>query len=89
MRGWAARCARLVVAPGNEDRALELLDVGRERFVSLPNGFDPTAFRPLDVDRGEVWRRVLADEPRGWRPGEPAGSVRYGDRQLDALGRGP
>jgi glycosyltransferase involved in cell wall biosynthesis len=89
MRAWASRCARLVVAPGNEGRALDLLGVGEERFVSLPNGFDPTAFRPLDVDRGEFWRRVLAREPRGWRPGEPAGSVRYGDRELDALGRAP
>jgi len=89
MRGWAARCSRLVVAPGNRDRAAALLGVAADRFVVLPNGFDPLTFRPLDVDRGAVWRRVLVDEPRGWRPGEDAGSVRYGDRVLDALGSGP
>jgi glycosyltransferase involved in cell wall biosynthesis len=57
--------------------------------VTVPNGFDPLKFRPLDVDRRAVWRRVLVDEPRGWIPGEQPGSVRYGPAELDALCRGP
>ena len=63
---------------------MELLAVPPERLVALPNGFDPLSFRPLDVDRRAVWRRVLVEEPRGWRPGEEPGSVRYGE---DALAR--
>jgi glycosyltransferase involved in cell wall biosynthesis len=89
LRGWAARCERLVAAPGNLDRAIELLDVGSERFVTVPNGFDPLEFRPLQVDRRAVWRRVLVEEPRGWAPGKEPGSVRYGQLELDALCSGP
>jgi glycosyltransferase involved in cell wall biosynthesis len=89
LREWASRCERLVAAPGNVARATGLLGVGSERLVTLSNGFDPVQFRPLDVDRRAVWRRVLVDEPRGWRPGEEPGSVRYGPGELDALERGP
>jgi glycosyltransferase involved in cell wall biosynthesis len=89
LRTWAARCERIVTAPGNLDRAVGLLGLGPERLVTLPNGFDPLQFRPLEVDRRAVWRRVLVDEPRGWRPGGEPGGVRYGERLLDALERGP
>jgi glycosyltransferase involved in cell wall biosynthesis len=89
MRGWAARCERLVASPGNVDRALDQLGVGEDRLVTLANGFDPVTFRPLDVDRRAVWRRVLIDRPRGWRPGKEPGSVRYGERELESLCRSP
>ena len=89
IRAWARRCERLVLAPGNLDRAVELLGLDQERFVALPNGFDPLAFRSFDVDRRAVWRRVLVDDPRGWRPGEEAGSVAYGEDTLASLERGP
>jgi len=89
LRGWAARCERLVTAPGNLDRAIDLLGARPDRLLTAANGFDPVQFRPLDVDRRAVWRRVLVDEPGGWRPGEEPGSVRYGERALDALERGP
>jgi len=89
LRTWAGRCERLVTAPGNLDRAVDLLGIGSERFVTAANGFDPVEFRPLDVDRHAVWRRVLVDEPRGWRPGEEPGSVSYDERALEALERGP
>jgi glycosyltransferase involved in cell wall biosynthesis len=89
LRTWAGRCALLVVAPGGDERAAPLLGVARERFVSLPNGFDPATFRPRQVDRRAVWKRVLVDHPRGWRPGGGPGSVRYGEQALDALERGP
>jgi glycosyltransferase involved in cell wall biosynthesis len=89
LRAWAARCERLIAAPGNVRRAAGLLGVERDRFVTLPNGLDPELFRRRRVDRHAVWRRVLVDEPRGWLPGLPPGSVRYGDGVLDALERDP
>jgi glycosyltransferase involved in cell wall biosynthesis len=64
LRTWAAAAARLVVAPGNLRRAADLLGLPRERFVALPNGFDPAVFRPRAVDRRAVWGRVLGDVPR-------------------------
>jgi glycosyltransferase involved in cell wall biosynthesis len=67
------------------DRASGLLDVPRDRIVALPNGVDTKLFRPREVDRGELWRRVLVEHPRGWLPGQPAGSVRYRDEQVERL----
>lgn len=89
LRSWAACCERLIVAPGNRERAIELLGVEPQRVVPLPNGFDPLRFRPSDVDRRAVWRRVLVEQPRGWRPGGAPGSVRYQEDSLAALERGP
>jgi glycosyltransferase involved in cell wall biosynthesis len=89
LRTWAAGCERIVVAPGNAERAQELLGVDAARLVALPNGFDPDVFRRFDVDRRAVWRRVLVDEPRGWRPGQAPGSVRYDAAAVDALAAGP
>ena len=89
LRGWAARSARLVVQlPGAADRAAQVLGVERERFHVSPNGFDPEVFSTRDVDRGAVWRRHLVQEPRGWRPGAPAGSVAYQESQLRPLEEG-
>jgi glycosyltransferase involved in cell wall biosynthesis len=62
---WAAGSAKLFVAPGNRERAADLLEVGDDCLVTLPNGFDPVVFRPREVDRGAVWRRYLgAGAPR-------------------------
>ena len=89
LRAWAAACERLVLAPGNGDRAAELLGLGPDRFVTLPNGYDPAVFRPHEVDRRAVWRTALVDEPRAWAPGGEPGSIAYGEDALDALSRGP
>jgi glycosyltransferase involved in cell wall biosynthesis len=89
LRDWAAACEKLVVAPGNRERAVELLGQPLKRFVSIPNGFDPLAFRPLHVARREVWKRVLVDDPRGWRPGGAIGDVRYDEADLQRLLSGP
>jgi glycosyltransferase involved in cell wall biosynthesis len=86
---WASASRRLIVAPGNRRRAMRLLGLERSRFADLPNGFDPVAFRPLDVDRRAVWRRVLVEDPRGWLPGQEPGSLAYGEQVLDGLVRGP
>ena len=89
LRHWAASCERLIVAPGNLDRATRLLGLPQSRFVVLPNGFDPIAFRPLSVDRRAVWREALVDAPRGWRPGGEPGGVGYDLAALNRLCAGP
>ena len=86
---WASRCEQLVLAPGNSERAVELLGLEPDRFETLPNGFDPVVFRPCAVDRRRTWRRALVDEPRAWAPGGKPGSIAYGEDVLDALDRGP
>jgi glycosyltransferase involved in cell wall biosynthesis len=65
LRRWAAECERLIV--GDEKgaaRAALLLDLPRERFAVIPNGFDPV-FRPQAVDRDALWRRAIGVAPRG------------------------
>lgn len=88
MRRWAQGCARLVVAPAAVERAVSLLQVPRERLVTVSNGVDLDLFQSRPVDREAFWRRVLVHEPRGWLPGEPAGSVRYGETEVSALAAG-
>jgi glycosyltransferase involved in cell wall biosynthesis len=88
LRGWAARAALLIVAPGGGARAARLLGVATERFEPLPNGFDPELFHPRRVDRLAVWRRVLVEQPRGWLPGAEPGSVGYAEAAVEALCRG-
>jgi glycosyltransferase involved in cell wall biosynthesis len=56
MRGWAQRCARLLVLSASQDeRAERLLGVPHAQCVEVPNGFDPERFRPREVDRGAHW----------------------------------
>jgi glycosyltransferase involved in cell wall biosynthesis len=88
MREWAQRCARLVVAPAGVPRALRLLEVPRERVVSLPNGVDPEVFRPMTVDRNAFWQRVLVERPRGWLPDQGPGSACYAPDQVSRLAAG-
>src|SRR4051794_3904069 len=90
MRGWAARCERLLLlSPGQLERAERLLGIDPERCVVSPNGFDPARFDHVDVDRDAVWRRALVDEPRGWRPGADEGSIAYAEADLEDLHAGP
>ena len=87
MRAWAARCERLIVLSDNQvARAERLLGADPVRCVRVANGFDPETFRPRHVDHRAHWRRALVDEPRGWAPGEEAGSVRYEEADLAAFG---
>jgi glycosyltransferase involved in cell wall biosynthesis len=85
LRGWADRCARLVVTPSGVQRAVDLLGVSRDRVVALPNGVDLDLFGPRAIDRRRFWRQVLVEQPQGWLPGQPPGSARYGDADLSAL----
>jgi glycosyltransferase involved in cell wall biosynthesis len=88
MRGWAQNCARLIVAPAGVDRVVSLLDVPRARVVAIPNGVDLALFTPRALDRDAFWRRVLVEQPRGWGPGSPPGSVRYPEADVVALAAG-
>ena len=78
MRDWAHRCERLLVlSPSEISRADGLLGLDATRLVVLPNGFDPRVFVRRDVDRAALWRDALVEAPRGWRPDQHAGPVRY------------
>lgn len=86
MRRWARQCARIVVqTPGNVDRAVALLGIDPAACDVVANGFDATLFAPRPVDRGRIWRRVLVEEPRGWRPREEPGSLAYRPEQVTVL----
>jgi glycosyltransferase involved in cell wall biosynthesis len=90
MRRWAARCERvLLLSPDQIERAGALLGLPPERCVVSPNGFDPDTFAPRPVDRAAHWRHHLVQEPRGWRPGEGEGSVRYAEEDIAVLSRAP
>jgi glycosyltransferase involved in cell wall biosynthesis len=87
LRAWAARCERLIVLSDNQvGRAERLLGIDGARCVRVANGFDPETFRPRHVDHRAHWRRALVEAPRGWAPGEEAGSVRYAEADLAAFG---
>ena len=86
LRAWAGACERVIVQSQiHVARAEALLGLDEGRFVLVPNGFDPEIFKPRAVDHRALWRRVLVDEPRGWAPGERAGSVRYDAADLSAF----
>jgi glycosyltransferase involved in cell wall biosynthesis len=82
---WAAACERIVVSnSGGLERAASVLELEPERFVAVPNGFDPS-FAPGSIDRAAHWRRNLVQHPRGWRPGQRVGSISYDESDLEAL----
>lgn len=86
MRRWAHDCERLILlAESQLERAVTVLGVDPRACVVIGNGFDSESFRPAPVDRSEFWSRQLAEHPRGWRPGEEAGSVAYTAEQAARL----
>jgi glycosyltransferase involved in cell wall biosynthesis len=86
MRRWARTCARLLVlSPSQVGRATALLGVPASACVVVPNGFEPETFRPAPVERGAFWHEELVAHPRGWAPGEEAGSVAYTAEQVAEL----
>lgn len=90
MRRWAARAHRLaLLSPSQIPRVAALLGIDADRCVVCPNGFDPERFAPRPIDRAAHWRTHLVEEPRGWRPGEGEGSVRYTDAEIAPLAAGP
>jgi glycosyltransferase involved in cell wall biosynthesis len=90
MREWAAACDRLVVlSPSQIPRATRLLGTDPDRFVIMPNGFEPGRMGRVAVDRAAHWHEHLVAQPRGWRPGAGPGSVRYDAEAVAALAGGP
>src|SRR3954451_19276447 len=90
MRRWARSSERLfVLSEDAKERVPDLLGVPRDRVVVAPNGFDPDVFDRRPVDRVALWREWLVEEPRGWKPGEQPGSIRYEETDLDAFRDGP
>ncbi len=85
IRGWASRCACLLVAPSGVERAIRVLGVPRARVIALSNGVDVDLFDPPAIDRRAFWRDALVEQPQGWLPGQPAGSARYDARAVDRL----
>lgn len=89
MQRWAAGSDRLVVvSPHDAQMAEELLPIRPEVVSTIPNGVDTHIFATRDrtiSERLAVWRRFLVSDPRGWRPGCPAASVRYNDGDLTAF----
>jgi glycosyltransferase involved in cell wall biosynthesis len=89
MRRWAARAERLLLlSPSQLERVETLLGVDAGRCVVCPNGFDPDRFAPREIDRAAHWRAHLVEQPRGWRPGEGEGSLRYTEAEIAPLADG-
>jgi glycosyltransferase involved in cell wall biosynthesis len=86
MRRWARESEWLVVPSRSQlPRAERLLAVDPDRFVVLPNGFDPDVFVRRDADRAALFRDALVEAPRGWFAGQHAGSVSYQAEDLGPL----
>ena len=87
LRRWAQRCERVILLTESQaERAETLLGIDPDRFVRVPNGFDPTIFKPRDEDHLAHWRHYLVDDPQGWAPGGEPGSVAYTEQDLEAFG---
>jgi glycosyltransferase involved in cell wall biosynthesis len=90
MRRWASACQRLVVPSATQlARAQELLQLDPDRFVQLPNGFDPGCFDRRPIDRISLWWQLLVECPCGWGPGGEPGSVAYAPHLLHSFAQGP
>jgi glycosyltransferase involved in cell wall biosynthesis len=66
----------------------ELLPVAPDQVTTIASGADTDVFAPRRrsaVESAELWKRHLVDEPRGWRPGQPEGSIRYDLGDLSAF----
>jgi len=90
MRRWAQASDTIVVLTEAQiARAVALLGIDPARCLVSPNGVDPRVFHPRPVDRAAHWHHHLVRAPRGWRPGEGEGSVRYTDAEIAPLAHGP
>jgi glycosyltransferase involved in cell wall biosynthesis len=69
MRAWATMADRVIVLSETQiERAERVLPLDADRFVLIPNGYDPENFTPRHIDHVQLWRRMLVDRPRGWAP---------------------
>src|SRR5260370_8065550 len=90
MRGWRAASQRLVWPSATQlTRAQELLQLDPDRYVQLPNGFDPGCFDRRPIERLPLWRQLLVERPCGGCPGGEPGSVAYAPHLLRSFAQGP
>jgi glycosyltransferase involved in cell wall biosynthesis len=89
MRRWAGQSDRVVVvAEHDKQLAQQILHLDPTRIATIASGVDTDVFSPRERTHDQrlaLWRRCLVDEPRGWRPGEPVGSIRYQHDDLAAF----
>ncbi|MEP7203205.1 MAG: glycosyltransferase family 4 protein [Ilumatobacteraceae bacterium] len=89
MQRWASDSDRVVVVAQHDEQLVRrLLPVDPWRVSSIGGGVDTDVFSPRlrsAAERMGLWRRWLVDEPRGWCPGEPEGSIRYIADDLSAF----
>ncbi|MCW2989505.1 MAG: glycosyltransferase family 4 protein [Solirubrobacterales bacterium] len=90
MRAWA-QDAHTVIVPSElqRPRVEALLGVDADQCVVLPNGVDLELFARHSVDRAAHWRRHLAEDPKGWLPGEDEGSIGYSAEQAARVAANP
>jgi glycosyltransferase involved in cell wall biosynthesis len=89
MRRWAGESNRVVVGAAHDEGLVHrLLPVDPIRITTIANGVDTDVFAPRPhspADRMALWKRFLVDQPRGWRAGCSAGSIRYQEADLSAF----
>lgn len=81
LQRWAGDSSRVVVVADHDATlAQQLLPVDPCRVTTIKSGVDTEVFAPRarsHEQRLALWQRCLVDEPRGWSPGCPEGSIRY------------
>jgi glycosyltransferase involved in cell wall biosynthesis len=89
MQRWAGDSERVVVVAAHDEQLVhDLLPVDPARIATIASGVDTDVFSPrrrTHAERLALWRRCLVDEPRGWQPGKPEGSIRYNVGDLSAF----
>jgi glycosyltransferase involved in cell wall biosynthesis len=89
MRRWAEESDRVVVVSKHDAQLVQdLLPVDSMRVVTIAGGVDTDVFAPRPTPpagRLTLWKRWLVDQPKGWRPGQSAGSIRYDNSDLSAF----
>ena len=81
LQRWAGDSNRVVVVADHDATlAQQLLPVDPCCVTTIKNGVDTEVFAPRARSHEQhlaLWRHCLVDQPRGWRPGWPEGSIRY------------
>ncbi|MEV0827974.1 glycosyltransferase family 4 protein [Nonomuraea rubra] len=89
MQAYARQTGRLVVVSASDrSEASRLLDIPADDITVIPNGVDITRFVPQHLTEGQrlaLLRHWLVEDPQGWAPGQPSGSIRYTDEDLGSL----
>jgi glycosyltransferase involved in cell wall biosynthesis len=89
MQRWAGDSNRVVVIAGHDEQLVhEMLPVDPARIATIASGVDTDVFSPrhrTPSQRLALWRRCFVEEPRGWQPGRPEGSIRYSVGDLSAF----